>query len=86
MAKVVVYSSRSCGYCHAAKSLLSQKGVDYQEVLVDANPELRRKVMRDSGQRTVPQIWVDKTHVGGFTELRAMDGSGKLDKILQATG
>ena len=83
MSEVMVYSSRICSYCHAAKSLLSSKGVQYKEIMVDTDPELRIKVMQDSGQRTVPQIWVGETHVGGFTELRAMNISGELDELLQ---
>ena len=84
MAGVKVYSSRSCGYCTAAKSLLGSKGVAYEEILLDANSELRLQIMQKSGQRTVPQIWVGETHVGGFSELREKDRTGELDRLLQA--
>ncbi len=84
MIEVKVYSSRTCGYCTAAKNLLRSKGVAYSEIMLDSDPELRKKVMRDSGQRTVPQIWVGETHVGGFNELRELDRSGELDNLLRA--
>lgn len=82
-ADVVVYSGRLCGYCHAAKSLLSAKGVPFREVMVDSDPALRKEIMARSGQRTVPQIWIGTTHVGGFTDLQALARSGELDKLLQ---
>lgn len=83
MPEVKVYSSRICGYCNAAKSLLSNKGVAYTEIMLDTDPKLRQQIMRDSGQRTVPQIWVGETHVGGFAELRDLDRSGELDNLLR---
>ena len=68
MAEVTVYSSRYCGYCRAAKKFLRDKGVTFKEILVDANPELRMEVIRKSQRRTVPQIWIGDTHIGGFTD------------------
>lgn len=79
---VTVYSTTICPYCVRAKQLLSQKGVAYEDINLDKNPELRSDVMRRSGRRTVPQIWVGETHVGGFDELWALDRAGKLDALL----
>ncbi|UTA48468.1 glutaredoxin 3 [Simiduia sp. 21SJ11W-1] len=79
---VTVYSTTICPYCVRAKQLLSQKGVAYEDINLDRNPELRSDVMRRSGRRTVPQIWVGETHVGGFDELWALDRAGKLDPLL----
>jgi len=80
---VVVYSTTICPYCVRAKQLLKQKGVDYEEINLDKRPELRNDVMKRSGRRTVPQIWVGETHVGGFDDLWALDRAGKLDSLLQ---
>ncbi len=82
MAKVVMYTTAVCPFCVNAKHLLEGKGVAFEEIRVDRDPSLRKKMMADSGQRTVPQIWVGDTHVGGFTDLWALDKSGKLDDML----
>lgn len=82
MAKVVMYTTAVCPFCINAKHLLEGKGVAFEEIRVDRNPSLREKMMADSGQRTVPQIWVGDTHVGGFTDLWALEKSGKLDDML----
>lgn len=82
MAKVVMYTTAVCPFCINAKQLLQSKGVTFEEVRVDRNPQLREKMMADSGQRTVPQIWIGDTHVGGFTDLWALDKKGKLDELL----
>lgn len=82
MAKVVMYTTAVCPFCINAKQLLQSKGVTYEEVRVDRDPQLREKMMADSGQRTVPQIWIGDTHVGGFTDLWALDKKGKLDELL----
>lgn len=79
-----MYSSSLCGYCRAAKQLLQQRALHFEEILVDSQPELRQMVMQRSGQRTVPQIWIGETHVGGYTDLLALEKSGKLDELLQA--
>ncbi|MGD8175877.1 glutaredoxin 3 [Marinimicrobium sp. ARAG 43.8] len=80
--KVVMYTTAVCPFCINAKHLLDSKGVVYEEIRVDRNPPLREKMMADSGQRTVPQIWIGDRHVGGFTDLWALDKSGKLDDLL----
>lgn len=84
MSEVVVYSSRLCGYCHAAKHLLESKGVEYREINVDGNAGLRTQLMERSGQRTVPQIWIDDLHVGGYTDLARLDQQGELNNLLGA--
>jgi len=79
--KVVMYTSRYCPFCVRAKSLLIDKEVDLKELFVDQDPELRRKMMQDSGRRTVPQIWIGEQHIGGCDELLALDRSNKLDGL-----
>lgn len=80
--KVLIYSSNYCPFCMRAKSLLKSKGVSYDERNVDGKPELRRKMMSESGQRTVPQIWIGQQHVGGCDDLFALERAGKLDGLL----
>ncbi|WP_428513825.1 glutaredoxin 3 [Roseovarius sp.] len=85
MRPVEIYTSQLCGFCHAAKRLLSQKGVDYTEIDVGREPEKRAEMtQRANGGRTVPQIFVGDVHVGGCDELFAMDRAGKLDALLKA--
>ncbi|BFM18406.1 glutaredoxin 3 [Maricurvus nonylphenolicus] len=84
MSQVVIYTTRICPYCIRAKQLLQSKGVEFNEISVDAQPELRLEMMQKSGRRTVPQIWVGETHVGGFDDLWAMDRAGKLEPLLNA--
>lgn len=81
---VEIYTSPLCGYCHAAKRLLTQKGVTFTEVDVLSNPDRKPEmIQRANGGRTVPQIFVGETHVGGCDELYALDKAGKLDALLQ---
>jgi len=78
-----MYSSSYCPYCINAEKLLFEKGFDVTEkILVDENPEELETMMKITGKRTVPQIFIDKIYIGGFEELRASDLSGELDKIL----
>ncbi|MEM7752006.1 MAG: glutaredoxin 3 [Pseudomonadota bacterium] len=85
MKPVEIYTSPLCGYCHAAKRLLSQKGVSYSETDVSRDPAKRQEMMaRANGRHTVPQIFVGETHVGGYDDLSAMERSGKLDPLLSA--
>ncbi len=83
MHDVRVYSSLFCPYCVMAKRLLDDKGVRYEEIRVDQDPDQRQEMMRITGRRTVPQIFVGDTHVGGFDDLSALDRAGKLDPLLQ---
>ena len=85
MPNVEIYTSPTCGYCHAAKRLLAQKGVTFAEVDVARQPERRvEMVQRANGRRTVPQIFIDGRHVGGCDDLYALDAAGKLDPLLAA--
>ena len=83
MKAVEIYTTPLCGYCHAAKRLLTKKGVDYREVDVSVDPALRaRMTERAGGRRSVPQIFIGDTHVGGCDDLHALDADGKLDPML----
>ncbi len=83
MKPVEIYTSPLCGYCHAAKRLLTQKGVAFTEHDVGRDSALRAEMMqRSNGGRTVPQIFVGETHVGGCDDLYALDRAGKLDPLL----
>ena len=85
MANVEIYTSPLCGYCHAAKRLLSDKGVSYAEHDVSRNPDKRQEMLgRSNGRHTVPQIFVGDTHVGGYDDMAAMERDGKLDALLAA--
>lgn len=79
---VKVYTRRTCSYCMAAKQLLRSKGAAYEEIGLDNDPALLREIMDKSGQRTVPQIWIGSRHVGGFTDMVALDRAGQLDDLL----
>ena len=82
MAKVQIYTTPICPYCHAAKALLADKGVDYVEKSV-VDPEARAlMVERAHGRRTVPQIFIGDTHVGGYDDMAALDRQGRLDPLL----
>jgi len=83
MAKVVIYTTRFCPFCHRAKRLLAQKGVAFEEVDVTGDWEARDRLMEKAGGRsTVPQIWIGDSHVGGSDELYALEREGKLDAML----
>ncbi|MDD9719634.1 glutaredoxin 3 [Sulfitobacter sp. PR48] len=85
MKPVEIYTSPLCGFCHAAKRLLNQKGVSFSEVDVLANPDLKPEmIQRANGGRTVPQIFIGETHVGGCDDLFALEREGKLDGLLAA--
>ena len=85
MKQVEIYTSPLCGFCSAAKRLLSQKGVTFSEIDVWANPDRKPEmIQRANGGRTVPQIFVGTTHVGGCDELFALERAGKLDALLAA--
>jgi glutaredoxin 3 len=83
MPEVVVYSSMFCPYCHRAKKLLSEKGVAFTEIEVTMDSKRRQEMMqRAGGRRSVPQIFIGETHVGGSDELIALERAGKLDLLL----
>lgn len=82
--RVVMYSTAVCPYCIMAERLLKAKGVEViEKIRVDLEPEQRADMMQKTGRRTVPQIYIGETHVGGFDELSALDRVGKLDPLLQ---
>ncbi len=84
MPKIEVYSTAVCPYCVAAKNLLKSRGLEWVEVRVDTDPALREAMLaRSGGQRTVPQIFINDHHVGGFDQLAAADRSGRLQQLLE---
>lgn len=84
MQPVHLYTTPTCGFCHMAKQLLGRKDVSFTETDVSRDPALRAEmVQRADGRRTVPQIFVGTTHVGGFDDLSALERAGKLDALLQ---
>jgi glutaredoxin 3 len=83
MKPVEIYTTPLCGYCHAAKRLLGEKGAAFTEVDVSRDPALRAEmVKRSNGGRTVPQIFIGGTHVGGCDDLYALEDQGRLDALL----
>ena len=83
MKPVEIYTSPMCGFCHAAKRLLTQKGIAFSEIDVWADPSRKPEMMsRANGRHTVPQIFVGETHVGGCDDLYALERAGKLDALL----
>jgi len=85
MKPIEIYTSPLCGFCHAAKRLLNQKGADFSEIDVLADPARKPEmVQRANGGRTVPQIFIGDTHVGGCDDLYALERAGKLDSLLAA--
>ena len=82
MAKVVIYSKTYCPFCVRAKNLFSGKGVEFEEIMVDAKPELFVELKEKTGMMTVPQIFIDDKLIGGFTELAELDSKGGLDPLL----
>lgn len=83
MASITVYSTMLCPYCSAAKRLLGDKGVSFEEIDLTMNPKARAVMMDKSGGRhTVPQIFIGDTHVGGYDDLSALEHEGKLDALL----
>jgi glutaredoxin 3 len=83
MAKVEIYTGMLCGFCSAAKRLLKEKGVDFEETDVSFNSAKKQEMLkRANGSHTVPQIFIDGEHIGGCDDLYALDSSGKLDAKL----
>ncbi len=83
MATVRMYSTGVCPYCVMAERLLVSKGVAIEKVRIDLDPEKRGEMMQLTGRRTVPQIYIGDTHVGGYDDLAALDQAGKLDELLR---
>ena len=80
--KVLMYTTAVCPYCQMAEWLLMAKGVAVEKVRVDLEPARRAEMMEKTGRRTVPQIYIGETHVGGYDDLAALDRAGKLDPLL----
>jgi len=86
MANITIYTTRTCGFCYAAKSLFAKKGLSFDEIDVSADPAARQRMMlRTNGRRSVPQIFIGDTHVGGNEDLYELERRGGLDQLLMAT-
>ncbi len=85
MLHVEIYTKSWCPYCHQAKALLSGKGVTYQEIDVTADGERELEMIERSSRRSVPQIFIDGSHVGGFDDLAALQAAGELDQLIDST-
>lgn len=86
MARVVIYTTSYCSYCRAAKTLLSSKNIPFEEVDVTNDRERRDEMEKLSNRRTVPQIFINGVAVGGFDDIRQLELTGELDRLLQQTG
>jgi glutaredoxin 3 len=84
MARIEMYTTAWCGYCERAKVLLNQRGIAYDEVRIDEQPDFRAKLQELTGGWTVPQIVIDGRPIGGYSELWALDKSGRLEELLAA--
>ena len=83
MSKVLIYTGPSCPYCVAAKTLLKNKNVNFEEINLGEQPDKMNEMLQKSGgRRTVPQIFIGETHVGGSDELHALEKAGKLNSLL----
>ncbi|MDX3773217.1 glutaredoxin 3 [Chromatiaceae bacterium AAb-1] len=83
MSKVTIYTKAYCPYCVRAKALLDSKGVAYQEIRIDEQPELRPEMIEKAqGRTTVPQIFIGDRHIGGCDDILALEASGSLDPLL----
>jgi glutaredoxin 3 len=82
MPQVIIYSTQVCPYCVRAKKLLQRKGVDYEEFLVDQDRSRLKEMLERSQRRTVPQIFIDDYHVGGYDDMAELDAMGELDPLL----
>jgi glutaredoxin 3 len=80
--QVKIYTREWCGYCTAALRLLRNKGVDFEQIDVQGDAKTRRWLVEVTGQTTVPQIFIDGAPIGGFTDMRALDEEGVLDRML----
>src|SRR5690349_21103856 len=83
--KVIMYSTQVCPYCQMAERLLKSRGVEHiEKVLIDKDPARRQEMMTRTGRRTVPQVYIGDTHVGGYDDLSALDRAGGLTPLLAA--
>jgi len=87
VARILMYSTRVCPYCVRAEQLLAKKGISadqIEKIRVDEHPEQRAEMMRITGRRSVPQIFIGEQHVGGFDDLAELDAAGELEPLLRA--
>jgi glutaredoxin 3 len=82
MASITIYTKLTCPYCIAAKALLRSKGVVFNEISIEGYRVSVTTLSQRSGHRTVPQIYIDDYHVGGFDDLKSLDDAGRLDSLL----
>jgi len=82
--KIIIYTTHYCPYCVHAKQLLERKNLSYDEINVEDNDALRQEMMDKSQRRTVPQIFINERYIGGYDDLKALDDTGELDKIIHA--
>ena len=82
MSEIIIYTADYCPYCKAAKEFLKAKGVAYQEIDITHDQEKRRDIASRSGQKTVPQIFINGKSIGGYSDLKALDEKGELDPLL----
>jgi glutaredoxin 3 len=80
---VLLYGTHDCPYCRMAERLLEKKGVQAEKILVDEDPARREEMVQRTGRTSVPQIFIGPTHVGGYTDLAALERDGKLDNLLR---
>ena len=84
MKKVVIYTGPMCNYCSAAKHLLNKKKVSYEEIDIGYDDKKREEMLKKSnGAKTIPQIFIEEKHVGGYVELKALENKGELDRLLK---
>ncbi|RZF23902.1 glutaredoxin 3 [Paraburkholderia sp. UYCP14C] len=84
MSAITIYTTPTCPYCVAAKALLKNKGLSYKEVNLQSDRAAAVALMERTGRRSVPQIFIGETHVGGFDDLNALETAGRLDPLLEA--
>ncbi len=85
MTKVVIYTTAHCHYCVQAKQLLDQKHIKYEEIRIDTDPEKSAEMIKRSGRKSVPQIFINDQHIGGCDDLYAANKSGQLDLLLNVS-
>ncbi len=84
MKKVVIYTGPMCNFCSAAKHLLNKKKINYEEIDIGYDDKKREEMLKKSnGAKTIPQIFVEDKHIGGYVELKALENKGELDKLLK---
>lgn len=83
-AQVKIYTTSTCGYCHAALKLLRDKNIEFEQIDVSRAPDVRRWLADTTGRTTVPQIFINDIAVGGYTDIAALDQSGKLEQMLRS--